>query len=307
MARYKATVSYLGADYCGWQSQPHQKSIQGEIEKALYKVTRKPITIVASGRTDAKVSAIGQVFHFDSELSIDYQRVLNAYLPDDIYISEVIRVSNRFHARFSAASKTYRYQIYTGLYDVFKKNTYYYLPHEVCVEKMREASKCFLGYHDFGSFCENSYDTHPDQHRLMTAIEIVQQEDTITFMMTGKGFLRYMVRMLVASLLAVGKGQYTIEDIELMLSHPDKQAMKKNVPAQGLTLMQVTYDRIVYLDEMYVIKTVGEAYYGVFYRHAKEQIGLYVYRQNELIWVEGIQISLEILEKAIENIQGELF
>lgn len=254
--RYKCTVSYIGANYEGWQTQKKGTSIQEKIEEALFKITNEEIIIVGSGRTDAKVNADGQVFHFDSNLEMSeykWKGAINAFLPNDIYIKNVEKETETFHARHCVKQKEYEYHIITT-YDVFKKDYASFIPYELNVEKMKEASKCFIGKHDFTSFNSSSLEEYSDQVRTISEINITHNEEEIILNFIGKGFLRYMVRMMVAALIEVGKGKMTKEDIISLLENPSKTAFSKNAEAQGLTLKRVDYFKILSLNEEGMIR-----------------------------------------------------
>ena len=165
MIRYKCIVSYCGANYAGWQRQNGVNSIQATIEDAIKIITVKDTTIVGSGRTDAKVNARGQVFHFDSDIDMSpykWKGAINGFLPGDIHILSIEKVDDLFHSRFDVKEKKYTYRINMSEYDVFTKDTVYQYCRPLNVEKMIEASKCFLGTHDFTSYCSNSLEQMED-------------------------------------------------------------------------------------------------------------------------------------------------
>lgn len=248
MIRYKCTVSYIGRQYCGFQSQRKNNSVQEILQAALSRIFDEPVTITASGRTDAKVNARGQVFHFDSEKDKDENKLLksiNSLLPDDIHIMLVEKKDALFHARYCVAYKTYRYRIKQGTYSVFEKDYTYFCPYTFDVQAMREASKLFIGTHDFTSYNSTSLQEIPNQTRRILSIDFVQEGDALSVYFTGKGFLRYMVRMLMGELLEVGRGRKRPEDIMHALKHPDKSYVTQNVPAQGLTLWEVHYFKLL--------------------------------------------------------------
>ena len=256
--RYKCTVSYIGANYDGWQTQKKNTSIQEKIEEVLLRITNEEITIVGSGRTDAKVNARGQVFHFDTDLEMSeykWKGALNGYLPDDIYIEKVEKVHDTFHARHTVKQKEYEYHIMTK-YDVFKKDYALYIPYELDVEKMKETSLAFVGKHDFTSFNASSLDEYPDQIRTINSIdfEVGNEEIIITF--KGKGFLRYMVRMMVGALIEVGRGKMEAKDISALLTNPSRTAFSKNAEAHGLCLKKVHYFEVLALNGSGMVREV---------------------------------------------------
>ena len=240
--RYKATVSYDGTNYGGWQSQKNSNSIQTEIEKAISKICNEEIKITGSGRTDKGVHAIGQVFHFDTEKSFkDIKLAINSQLPQDIHIVEVEQVNDDFHARFSAVGKHYDYLINLGEYDPLTRNYMLQLGKELDIEYMKKAAEVFIGEHDFSSFNATSFKEAENQSRNIEKIEILLENKCARLSFYGDGFLRYMVRMLSATLIEAGLHKISIEEIEQMLNAKDKQACHYNVDGCGLYLVEVFY------------------------------------------------------------------
>lgn len=242
--RYKATVQYDGSDFYGWQIQPHTRTVQEEINKALTSVNKKESMIHGSGRTDTSVHAMHQVFHFDSDLDLEgsiWLRALNGNLPNDIRILKVEKVENDFHARYNAKSKTYHYKLNTGIYDMFKHRYVYQYNKDLDVNKLKEISQSFEGTHDFTSFNATPQSVIEDQVRTVASFKVKQIDNTIQFEIKGDGFLRHMVRMLVASCIAYAEGKLSKEEIEKALLKPSKDKIKYNVPGCGLYLMHVEY------------------------------------------------------------------
>lgn len=242
--RYKALVSYDGSGYIGWQIQPNPNSIQQTIETALATMHRHPVTIVASGRTDAGVHAVGQIFHFDSEIDIDDERwrmALNALLPKDIRIKKVEPVSEDFHARFDVVSKRYDYLVTNQMTNPFleKYMAKDYLPLDVAY--MKECAKVFVGTHDFTTFTSNKIDARKDRVKTISRLEVVEEDGYIRMIFEGTGFLRYMVRMLSQTLIEAGKHKLTIDDLKEMLEAKDKHLCRYKAVANGLYLMEVHY------------------------------------------------------------------
>ena len=244
MSRYKATVSYDGSNYHGWQSQQQDVTIQDTIQEVLSMIHKHPVKIVGSGRTDAGVHALKQVFHFDSELNISVDKwplAMNSLLPKDIYIMKVESVKSTFHARFDAIGKKYCYYLNMGDYDPFMKNHVYQLGLSLNLKKMRQAADIFIGKHDFSSFCQNSFAEIPDQTRDIYGISITNVNDILCFEFVGDGFMRYMVRMLVQTLIEVGKGRLTLNSVFNMLEAHNKTVCPYNAKAEGLYLVEVYY------------------------------------------------------------------
>ncbi len=252
MKRYKCIVSYIGKNYDGFQSQSSHNSLQDVIEEAFTHISNENIKIVASGRTDAKVNAQGQVFHFDSAMDLSpykWKGAINGYLPDDIHILDVQEVSDTFHARYCVRKKQYDYKIHLHEYDVFTKDMAYQCPYDLDIQKMKEASTHLLGTHDFTSLNSSSLEEYPDQTRTIERIDFHLEEDMLTISFLAKGFLRYMVRMMVGLLIEVGKGNLEIDAIDRILNEKSKRAFSKNAEPQGLTLKKVEYFDILSLND----------------------------------------------------------
>ena len=241
----KAIVSYDGYNYAGWQRQENALGIQAVIEDVLEKIHKEPTEIVASGRTDAKVHALGQVFHFKKQDSISaygYLQAMNTWLPKDIRIQSCQEVDDSFHARFNAVEKTYKY-VSTYEQDnpfVFKyKNV---LRRKVNIEKIKEGSQYLLGEHDFTSYSSCKIDPRKPRIKTISRIDVIEKGQDIEFIFTGTGFLRYQVRMMSAALIAAGEGRIEPKQIAVMLEAKSKHACKFNAPAQGLYLVEVKYE-----------------------------------------------------------------
>ncbi|AZK44102.1 tRNA pseudouridine(38-40) synthase TruA [Erysipelothrix piscisicarius] len=242
--RFKATVQYDGSMFKGWQKQPSGRCIQTEIESVLTRINKVPIHISGSGRTDAGVHALGQVFHFDNIVNMDEKqlfRALNTLLPDDISITDIHPVHSDFHARFDVVSKTYEYRLNMGSYNLFERNYVYQYNKSLDLQAVREAMQVFIGTHDFTSFNATGLDEIENQVRTITDFDLIVAGDQLSFVVSGDGFLRYMVRMIVATCVACGSGKCTPHDINLMLKEADKNSVSYNIDACGLYLKEVNY------------------------------------------------------------------
>lgn len=243
--RYKAIVSYDGYAYGGWQKQLNTVSIQEEIEKALASMHAHPVDITASGRTDAGVHAIAQVFHFDSERELDdfhWTRAINSLLPKDIRIQHVFPVHDEFHARFDAIGKRYDYLVTNDI-----KNPFYerYMGKEwksLDVQIMRDCAQVFLGEHDFTSFTSNKIDPRKPRVKTITRLDIVEEHDHLRMIFEGSGFLRYMVRMIAQTLIEAGKHKITKQQVKEMLEAKDRHSCRFKAQPQGLYLVEVYYE-----------------------------------------------------------------
>lgn len=243
--RFKVIVAYNGAPYYGWQTQHRGDSVQESIENVLSGMHGEHIEIVASGRTDAKVHAIGQVFHFDSTLNITCEAMkiaLNSQLPKDIRIQSVEVVNDQFHARFDACSKRYDYYLSTNVSNPFIENFMAYCTVKLDVDAMRECASIFIGEHDFTSFTSARIDERKSRIKEIIRCEIIQEKDVIHFIIEGTGFLRYMVRMIVQTIIEVGKNKVSSQEVEAMLVGKNKHLCKYKAPAQGLYLVEVKYE-----------------------------------------------------------------
>lgn len=248
MIRYKCTVAYVGSDYCGWQTQKNGNSVQEYIESALERIFDSPVRIMAAGRTDAGVSAWGQVFQFDSEKDIGERKLMgaiNGFLPKNIHIRKVEKKDQLFHVRYCVKTKQYDYRINLGEYDVFTRDSAYQCPYPVDVRKMEEAAQYFIGTHDFTSFNSNSLKETPDQVRTIESITFHRDGDMLTISYRGRGFLRYMVRMMTAALLEVGRGRMEPENIKVLLEAKSKTVARRNAHPEGLTLKEITYFEVL--------------------------------------------------------------
>lgn len=241
--RYLAIVQYDGTNFAGWQVQPDSRSVEEEIEKVLSKVLNTPIKIYGSGRTDAKVHALGQTFHFDSKPIEDIDKFkysINKMLPEDIHIVSLKQVDENFHARFSVKDKTYLYLLNTGEYDLFNRNfTNQYL-RELDFKKMKEASKLFIGKHNFQNFTTKEEDKD-NFIRIINSFDIVMNGNVISFTINGNGFMRYMVRMIVGTLIEVGLGKLSIDEVKDYLDSPIRKQAPFKASPEGLFLLKVNY------------------------------------------------------------------
>lgn len=245
MRNIKLTIEYDGKCYNGWQKQPNKLNIQGEIERAIYNITKEEVDLIGSGRTDAGVHALGQVANFktNSEISIEkLPLAINSQLKNSIVIKEAEEVDERFHSRYNAKHKTYRYIINnskcgTAIY----RNLEYSYPFKLDVEKMKQASKYFEGEHDFKAFKSSGTSSKNSVRTIYKAI-VKQEGEKIIIELTGNGFLYNMVRIISGTLLDVGLGKIRAEEIPEKIESKDRQRAGKTLPAHGLYLVEVKYD-----------------------------------------------------------------
>ena len=249
--RYKMTVAYDGHLFHGFQYQPRQRTVQGTIEAALSKMTKgKNVVVEGSGRTDAGVHALGQVIHFDyPDKEIPPERMicaLNSLMPLDIVFKKCEIVDEKFHVRYSAKGKWYRYRVSLDRFvDPFKRLYTGHYPYPVDVEKMKKASFDLLGTHDFTSFAASGGQIK-NKVRTMFYVNIQKdkQNNEIVFDFICSGFLYNMVRILVAMLLEIGRGKRPVNDIPRVIMAQDREQVRETAQASGLFLYHVFYDDI---------------------------------------------------------------
>ena len=245
MKNYKLIIEYDGSRYYGWQRQPGQNTIQGKVENILSILCGKEIEVIGAGRTDAGVHARGMAANafMDTPLSAEEIRdYLNRYLPDDIAVREVREASPRFHARYNAIGKTYRYTCFDGpVKSVFDRKYYTPLCEAPDLERMRRAARILEGEHDFRNFSVNPR-MKKSTVRRVDRIEIEREGDYLLFTVHGTGFLQNMVRIMVGTLLEVGFGRMEPEQVREALEARERQKAGPTAPAQGLCLLSVDYD-----------------------------------------------------------------
>ena len=247
MRNFKMIVSYDGTRYYGWEHQPgNDMTIQGKLESVLAEMSGKPVTVIGAGRTDAGVHARAMTANvlLDTDLSEEeIQQYLNRYIPDDISVNDVKQCADRFHARYKAIGKTYRYSLWYaegGEKPVFERKYAYILKEKPDVERMREAAEHLQGEHDYKSFCGNSH-MKKSTVRVVDTIRIEESGNWIRIYFHGSGFLQNMVRILTGTLLEVGYGRLSPEDCGAILEAKDRKKAGPTAPAQGLCLMKVDY------------------------------------------------------------------
>ena len=245
MRNIKLTIEYDGTDYHGWQVQPNCKTIQAILEEKIGVVAGEKVSLVASGRTDAGVHALGQVANFRTSSRIPTEgmgRAVNSLLPGDIAIREVEEISDDFHARFSAKSKLYEYRILNDpVRSPMERNFSWHIPRQLEINKMRQAAEVLLGKHDFSSFQSAHSDYLNPVRRLMT-VEIRRGRNRIvTIRMRANAFLKQMARNIVGTLVSVGKDKISPEDLKAILEAKDRSKAGMAAPPGGLFLVEVEY------------------------------------------------------------------
>ena len=244
MRNLRLDICYDGTRYRGWQRlSGDDNTIQGKIETALSRILGEPIEISGSGRTDAGVHARGQVANFHCESNMPASEILQnlrRYLPEDIGIYSCKDCSDRFHARLNAKEKTYRYRIWNSESPcVFDRRFVTAMPEKLDLDAMNRAAAHFLGQHDFAAFCGNPK-FKKSTVRFIRSLEVARVGEEIQITVTGNGFLHNMVRIIVGTLVEVGRGQRDAESIPELFGGKRAQAGFL-VPPQGLCLMEVEY------------------------------------------------------------------
>jgi len=251
--RLKFSVSYDGGAFAGWQSQLHRKTVQDELERAFQKIGGTHVRVHGAGRTDAGVHALAQVAHVDlpdRKMSGErWTNALNAVLPNTVRISKCLYVSEKFHARFSAKGKTYRYRIYRG--KVVPPMLWRYVlhyPFPLDEDAMRAAAARFVGTHDFASFAASTGSEEDDKER-STEREIYSSElarspdaEELVFTVRGRSFLRYMVRKMIGTLLDVGRGKLQPADIDRLYELREHANSGPPPRPQGLCMVCVEHE-----------------------------------------------------------------
>ncbi len=244
MKNIMLTIEYDGTNYSGWQLQLNAPSIQEEVEKALHKLTGENIKINGAGRTDARVHARGQVANFYTEATIlpeRFSKALNGLLPEDISIVASQEVPEDFHARYSAIGKRYAYHIYMGQNrSPILRNFSMQVSYKLDLGIMKEASELLLGTHDFAGFMSTGSSVK-DTIRTIHSIKMDLKDSSLWFRFEGNGFLYNMVRIIVGTLVKLGRGAMTPQQLLRMLEEKDRSLGGPTAQPQGLYLEKVYY------------------------------------------------------------------
>ncbi len=244
MRNLRLDICYDGTKYRGWQRLPGcDNTIQGKLEQTLSRLLGEPIEVTGSGRTDAGTHAMVQVVNFHCNSTMTYEEILSGlrtYLPEDIGIYACKNVSERFHARLNAKTKTYCYRLWNSQSPcVFDRKYVYIYRESLNIDAMRQAAGFYIGTHDFSAFCGNKK-MKKSTVRTIHSFSIDNVDDELRFTVTGNGFLQHMVRIMVGTLLEVGCGTRAPESIPELFG-AERANAGPAVPASGLCLMEVTY------------------------------------------------------------------
>ena len=241
--RYFIHLAYDGTSYHGWQIQPNAITVQGELERCLSTILRRPVSIVGAGRTDTGVHARTMYAHFDVPIEIDRHQTayhLNRILPPDIAVYEIEHVADDMHARFSAKSRTYRYYIHTRKTPFsrhYSLETHYRLDFDI----MNLAASHLLETHDFAAFCKAGSDVKTTICHVFRASWIEHSRGEWYFEITADRFLRNMVRAVVGTLVDVGRGRLSLEEFKAIIESRRRSNARESMPPQALFLEDITY------------------------------------------------------------------
>jgi tRNA pseudouridine38-40 synthase len=246
--KFKLVIAYDGAAYQGWQVQKIGTGVQEKVEQALAKLFPSKPRLHGSSRTDTGVHALGMVAHFEipnDECKMDGRKLalaLNAWLPEDIRVQSAVRAPEKFHARFDAKGKQYRYFVWnhTAMNPLIR-GTAWQVPRTLDLKAMRTAAALFVGKHDFKSFAANRNYEMETTVRTLTRCEFKKTGPLLTFFIEGDGFLYKMCRGIVGTIVQVGLGKFSADEIKKILAQKDRREAGMSAPAQGLVLWKVFY------------------------------------------------------------------
>jgi len=244
--RYFIAFSYFGKSYHGWQNQPNAITVQEVLEDALSKLLRASIALVGAGRTDAGVHAKEMFAHFDFENEMDLLDLtfrINAFLPEDVAVKEIVQVHKEAHARFDATERTYEYWL-TQNKNPFYYDRAHYVKQMLDIDTMNAAAQLLLEHKDFECFSKSNTDVHTYLCDVRKAVWTIEN-DKLVFTISADRFLRNMVRAIVGTLLDVGNGKSNLDDIQRILKSKDRSQAGASVPAKGLYLTRIVYPKTI--------------------------------------------------------------
>ncbi|MCR5777841.1 MAG: tRNA pseudouridine(38-40) synthase TruA [Lachnospiraceae bacterium] len=248
MKNYRFDIAYDGTRYYGWEHQPNVDTIQGKIENVLAMMSKADVSaidILAAGRTDAGVHAEDMTASVKLETDMTEKEIrdyCNNYLPEDISVTNVKVAADRFHARYNASGKTYRYTIFDGeVKPVFDRRYYTPLDGTLDIEAMKKAAEYVKGERDFKSFCGNPK-MKKSTVRIVDRLDITRKGGYVYITIHGTGFLQNMVRIISGTLIEIGQGKRKSEEMVSIIEAKDRQSAGYTAPAKGLCLVKVDYD-----------------------------------------------------------------
>ena len=246
MKRIKLTVAYDGTDYCGWQVQPNGMTVEEILNRELSALTGEEVKVIGASRTDAGVHAEGNVAVFDTETGIPAERIayaLNCRLPEDIVAVKSEEVPGDWHPRYQCSVKTYEYRILNReMPDPVCRRSTVHISYPLNLGDMRTAAGYLKGEHDFKSFCSPHTEVK-DTVRTVHSLEVEKEGDIITVRISGNGFLYNMVRIIVGTLINVGRGACPPEKVKEILVARDRRKAAATAPAKGLVLKYIRYGK----------------------------------------------------------------
>lgn len=243
--RLVGQLMFKGTTFQGWQTQQQGQSVQEHVEKTLTQILNQPIQVYGASRTDAGVHARGFIFHMDAITTMPTAKILtgfNRMIDPNIYLVSLKKVSATFQARYQHSKKTYTYQILMGERDPFLQDTAMHVPQAISIKKIREAMICFLGKHDFRNFTTKKEDG-ADFVRTIFAFKLTQAGRLLKFTIVGNGFMTYMVRIIIGTLIALGQDKISLETIQESLDNKRKGPVSFKAEPQGLCLEKVRYEK----------------------------------------------------------------
>lgn len=239
--RYKASISYDGSKFYGFQRLKNKQSIQETLEKALTKINKNIVVVKGAGRTDRGVHAYNQMVHFDLNITIPEERLknaINSLVEPHIHVNYCEKVNDDFHARFNVVTKTYQYVINLGEFDALDNDYLYNYCHNLNIKEMKKAAKYLLGFHSYKAFTSGERENY---NSVIYKIKFTKKKDILVITYTGKSFYRYMVRNLTGALIKIGENKAPKESIKEMLEKEKNTSGYTTVPANGLYLVDITY------------------------------------------------------------------
>jgi len=243
MRNIKLILEYDGTEFCGWQIQPNARTVQSELKKALQTILHEEISITGAGRTDTGVHASGQVANFFTDAGMEPSKIkaaLNGTLPRDIRIITVESVPLQFNARFDAKKREYHYKI-TRRERAIARDYFWCYKGDLNIDKMRQASQHFIGEHDFQSFCKASPEVTAHICHVET-LDWIEEEDFLMMKIIADRFLHNMVRIIMGTMIQIGRGKIDPAQIPHILAAKDRKAAGATAPAKGLFLVKVYYE-----------------------------------------------------------------
>ena len=244
MTRYLLTISYFGADYCGWQVQPNGVSVQQVLGEAITKVFGAFNGVTGCSRTDSGVHAKMFCCHTDIETDMSPSKIvlaLNNNTPDSIAVMDCKIVESDFHARYNCVGKNYIYKVWNKSYmSPFLEGRAFWYKHDLNISDMQKAAEMLCGTHDFSSFCAANSSV-ADKVRTITKCAVTEKNGLVEFSVSADGFLYNMVRIIVGTLLEIGVGKIKVSDVDEIINSKNRESAGFTVPAHGLYLNEVFY------------------------------------------------------------------